>query len=403
MMDRVFGSTRFARLGAGLAVVPLLMPPPVIVTRAWLAGDRSQGNSVGAFPAGYFGRLILGYVSVVLILMLVRQVLISIGLWPKSGLQALDRGVPSRWPSAMAFGLAVVAAGVSGLASWSRKGAVAVETAALGVVLLISVAGPTKAGEPPKDYDPLPLPKPVPEPPLPEPTPPPSPVPPPAPPRASTLPIDLWWFFAREPGNLASHPRRFEIRAEASAEAYKASQSAPRSQPEDYARYVREGLGPETQHVGRQLRVISGQEQFGQILEINNVLAMVQSIDYAADSEQGVAEYPRFPIETLVDHRGDCEDMAILAAALFQVLGYESRLVLISYGSGEPGHMALAVAAETDLPGAALLTDEASGRRYYFCEPTMGGRTKTPNAVTLRLGEFDSRLARQQTVRILDS
>lgn len=403
MMDQALGSTRFARLGAGLAVVPLLMPPLVIVTRAWLAGDRPQSNSVGAFPAGYCGRLILGYVSMVLILILLRQLLILIDLWPKCGLQALDKGVPSRWPSAMAFGLAVVAAAVAGLAWSFRKGAVAAETAALGVVLLISVAGPTKAAEPPKDYDPLPLPRPVPEPPVPEPPPPLSPEPPPAPPGARGLPIHLWWFFAREPGNLASEPRRFEIRGEASAEAYKASQAASRSQPEDYARYVREGLGPEIQHVGRQLRIISGQEQLGQILEINNVLAMVQSIDYAADSEQGVEEYPRFPIETLVDHRGDCEDMAILAAALFQVLGHDARLVLISYGPGEPGHMALAVAAETDLPGAALLTDEASGRRYYFCEPTMGGRTKTPNALTLRLGEFDSRLARHQTVRILDS
>jgi predicted transglutaminase-like cysteine proteinase len=50
--------------------------------------------------------------------------------------------------------------------------------------------------------------------------------------------------------------------------------------------------------------------------QIGNVVAFVQALPYTSDAETtGYDEYPRYPLETLVDHGGDCEDTAILAAA----------------------------------------------------------------------------------------
>ena len=50
---------------------------------------------------------------------------------------------------------------------------------------------------------------------------------------------------------------------------------------------------------------------------IENFVAFVQSIPYTSDIlTNGIQEYPRYPVETIVDHGGDCEDRAILIAAV---------------------------------------------------------------------------------------
>ncbi len=48
-------------------------------------------------------------------------------------------------------------------------------------------------------------------------------------------------------------------------------------------------------------------------------------------------EYPKFPIETLVEKNGDCEDLAILGASMTYAIGIDSYLVL------EDNHMVYAV------------------------------------------------------------
>lgn len=96
--------------------------------------------------------------------------------------------------------------------------------------------------------------------------------------------------------------------------------------------------------------------------DVLNVLAFVQSLPYATDkATTGYDEYPRYPTETLVDGGGDCEDTAILAAALLNEMGYGTALIRL------PGHMALGVKGSDDYPGSYYTYN---GGRYYYLDTT---------------------------------
>ncbi|MBQ3709199.1 MAG: hypothetical protein II887_00690 [Bacteroidales bacterium] len=98
---------------------------------------------------------------------------------------------------------------------------------------------------------------------------------------------------------------------------------------------------------------------------MGNVISFVQSLRYVSDLDsKGEQEYVRFPMETLVDGIGDCEDLAILAATILHEMGYGVLLVTL------PDHMALAVACDESYDGVYY---EYGGRRYYYLEVTNTG------------------------------
>lgn len=77
---------------------------------------------------------------------------------------------------------------------------------------------------------------------------------------------------------------------------------------------------------------------------LNYILKFTQYIEYQADEEyMGYEEYWKFPLETLYDQGGDCEDTSIL----FCAIAHQCREKLnMSYGTSMlllPGHMAGAV------------------------------------------------------------
>jgi predicted transglutaminase-like cysteine proteinase len=112
--------------------------------------------------------------------------------------------------------------------------------------------------------------------------------------------------------------------------------------------------------------VAEGYSSFG---EISNVLAFVQSIRYSLDVETtGREEYWRYPIETLHDQVGDCEDTVILAAAVLRHMGH--RVGVLVGPNGDTGHAALAVEAPSGVGGTYV---ERGGRRYYYAETTGQG------------------------------
>jgi len=78
-------------------------------------------------------------------------------------------------------------------------------------------------------------------------------------------------------------------------------------------------------------------EKYSPKQTVEFVIAFVQNIKYVSDIiSTGIEEYPRYPLETLVDQEGDCEDTSILLASILKEMGYE--VVLISF----PGeHMAV--------------------------------------------------------------
>ena len=89
--------------------------------------------------------------------------------------------------------------------------------------------------------------------------------------------------------------------------------------------------------------------------------AHAQSLPYTLDNvTTPVDEYPRYPIETLVDNGGDCEDTSILASELIRKLGYDTVLI------HPPEHMAVGVYCK-DCQGSYYAFH---GRNYYYVETT---------------------------------
>ncbi len=68
---------------------------------------------------------------------------------------------------------------------------------------------------------------------------------------------------------------------------------------------------------------------------INFVAKFVQSLPNTTDSATtSQDEYPRYPLETLMEKGGNCEDTAILAATIFKELDYEVVLVALAEHMG---------------------------------------------------------------------
>ena len=107
------------------------------------------------------------------------------------------------------------------------------------------------------------------------------------------------------------------------------------------------------------------EENYSDLDMVKNIIFFVQSLEYVDDKVgTGYDEYPKFPLETLADQGGDCEDSAILLASLLRELGYGTVLVQF------PNHMGVGVRGEDSLPGNYY---EVDGVRYYYVETTSKG------------------------------
>jgi len=102
------------------------------------------------------------------------------------------------------------------------------------------------------------------------------------------------------------------------------------------------------------------------------VLNFVQSIKYQYDTDfNGQAEYFKFPYETLYNLRGDCEDTAILFAAIIKAMGYDVVLLQL------PGHMAAGI----DVSGVSGTSYSLNGIKYYYCETATEGGYRSIGSV----------------------
>lgn len=87
-----------------------------------------------------------------------------------------------------------------------------------------------------------------------------------------------------------------------------------------------------------------------------------QAIPYTNDPYNYGYDYPRYPIETIVDQGGDCEDKSALLVALLNTFGFDAILV------NTPGHMAAALACQNC--GGYY---NYNGKKYSFIETTQSG------------------------------
>lgn len=134
---------------------------------------------------------------------------------------------------------------------------------------------------------------------------------------------------------------------------------------EGFLGYILDRRGPEVDQLADALMDCSARLGLGPVEEARLVLGAVQSIPYVTDPEsKGVPDYWRFPIETLADHVGDCEDTAILFAALMSAMGKRTCFI------HAPGHAAVGVA---DLPQSVGQGVHHGGRWYAYSETTAEG------------------------------
>jgi transglutaminase-like putative cysteine protease len=119
------------------------------------------------------------------------------------------------------------------------------------------------------------------------------------------------------------------------------------------------------------------QEKYGSNADItgqdftNFIVAFVQyCYTYMYDSvTYGQDEYFAYPMETIYQSGGDCEDTSILAAAVYEAAGYDAAVGLL------PGHAIVGVAlSDYDMPtysnAQEILSQTVDGETYYAGETT---------------------------------
>ncbi len=95
---------------------------------------------------------------------------------------------------------------------------------------------------------------------------------------------------------------------------------------------------------------------------IQEVTRFVQSMTYTTDiASRGYSEFPKYPIETLMDNGGDCEDTAILLASILKEMGY--GVVLIEFDE----HMAVGLLGDDSLSGTYF---QYNNSKYFYIETT---------------------------------
>jgi hypothetical protein len=138
-----------------------------------------------------------------------------------------------------------------------------------------------------------------------------------------------------------------------------------RAPVEDYSIYVTHPLDDNfTASLATELKKQASGRHYGDEETVNFAASFVQNLKYETELE----EYPNYPVETLFDKGGDCEDTAILTAALLQAMGYDAVLLRFSpVTEGGAGHMAVGVAVTGVSGGRSYSYD---GQTYYYLETT---------------------------------
>ena len=115
------------------------------------------------------------------------------------------------------------------------------------------------------------------------------------------------------------------------------------------------------------------------------LLTFTQYIEYKYDQDtMGQEEYWKYPLETLFDMNGDCEDTSILFCAIAKAMGYDCAMLLFD------GHMAAGITFD-DQP-TVYSTFDADGKMYLYCETTATG---------YRVGVIPNNLVHRYTISVI--
>lgn len=84
-----------------------------------------------------------------------------------------------------------------------------------------------------------------------------------------------------------------------------------------------------------------------------------QTIKYQSDPYNDGWDYPKYPIETLMEKAGDCEDSAVLLVSLLKTFGFDAVLISL------PRHFAVGIVCET-----CDSFYNYKGKKYAYIETT---------------------------------
>ncbi|MFH1624926.1 MAG: hypothetical protein ABID54_07195, partial [Pseudomonadota bacterium] len=147
---------------------------------------------------------------------------------------------------------------------------------------------------------------------------------------------------------------------------YEYYHSVPRPPTRNYSVYVTHPL--DDVYIERVVEMIeraAEREGFDDYQTVELAIAFVQGLPYTVDSVTSpFDEYPRYPVETLVDGGGDCENTSILLASILSEMGYGVVLLAL------PEHMAIGVKGSGNRPGTYWTYE---GERYFYIETTNSG------------------------------
>lgn len=131
---------------------------------------------------------------------------------------------------------------------------------------------------------------------------------------------------------------------------------------DSWVHYLKEKEGHAVMEAfAKEFKLLAAEQTWSDWQVAECAINFVQTLKYRNDGEW---EYPRYPVETLVEKGGDCEDLAILLDALLLELGFDC--VLISPAN----HMGVGVATKYPIEGAAFSHRD---KEYYYIETTSGG------------------------------
>jgi hypothetical protein len=135
----------------------------------------------------------------------------------------------------------------------------------------------------------------------------------------------------------------------------------------EWNRYAEEEM-PEIRVLASEFQILHSNQKWSTYNQAFNVLKFVQNcIPYSFDRDTtGFEDWARYPIETLMEGTGDCEDVAILCASIIARLGFQTVLLLY------PSHLAFGVAAADQLKGDYVV-EPKTGKRYFYGEATADG------------------------------
>lgn len=135
-----------------------------------------------------------------------------------------------------------------------------------------------------------------------------------------------------------------------------------RPQTDNYSVYVTHPLDDDyLKTVIEKFNMIAALKGYTEAQKVNLVISFIQSLPYTLDTvTTAYDEYPRYPLETLVDEGGDCEDTSILTASLLTLMNYNTVMLRL------PNHMAVGV----ELLNAYGTYYTYNGINYYYLETT---------------------------------